>query len=162
MVQITRGNLTSKPTQSPMFSISRRAVAKSAIGCAVYAGAAVWSIWTYEDPAPKGRIVFAVYPPFTKVAGAEYQTNPITAPLFKALKELDDEADANDAAHRSNLLLYEDDKLLGPPHSVHSDIATLGEGRYSHWKDVGIRFSASDNSDPNINGRRYWAVIPIS
>lgn len=145
-----------------MFSISRRTMATSAIACAVYTVAAGWSTWTYEDPAPKGRIVFAVYPPFTKVAGVEYQTNPITAPLFKALKELDNEADANDAAHRSGLLLYEDDKLLGPPHSMHIDIATIGKGRYSHWKGVGIRFSTSDNSDPNANGRRYWAVIPIS
>lgn len=143
-----------------MFSISRRTMVMSGIGCAAYAIAAAWSIWTYKDPAPQGKIVFAIYPPFQRLAGAEYQTNPMTSPLLKALEELDSAADSSDAATRSSLLLYEDSKLLGPPHSAHGQIAILGKGRYSHWKGLGIRFSTSDNSDPNFNGRRYWAAIP--
>jgi hypothetical protein len=49
---------------------------------------------------------------------------------------------------------------------LHDDIRALGGGRYSHWigSDQGtpdgvlessLYFSASDNSDPNENGRRY-------
>lgn len=54
----------------------------------------------------------------------------------------------------SNLRLYEDGRLLGPPHSVHADIATYGGGLYSHWNGS-LVFSASDNSDPRQNGRHY-------
>lgn len=61
----------------------------------------------------------------------------------------------------SPILLYEDDKPLGPP--VHSNlwsIASIGEGRFSHWNHTGMVFSATDNSDPRKNGRKYWAVLP--
>jgi hypothetical protein len=36
----------------------------------------------------------------------------------------------------------------------HIDIKTLGEGRHAFWTDL-FCFSASDNSDPNSNGRSY-------
>jgi hypothetical protein len=48
----------------------------------------------------------------------------------------------------------------GPAHSDHYDIEAIGRGRYSHWKDLGLLLSTSDNTDPNKNGRAYWAVIP--
>jgi hypothetical protein len=63
----------------------------------------------------------------------------------------------------SPILLYEDDRALGPAHSSpHADISRLGMGRYSHWKgnySVFV-FSSSDNTDPRTNGRSYWAVRP--
>jgi hypothetical protein len=67
------------------------------------------------------------------------------------------DADSIDSNERSTLLLYEDDRLLGPPHSTHADVANLGMGRYSHWRNNGsvIIFSSSDNSDPNANARVY-------
>jgi hypothetical protein len=67
------------------------------------------------------------------------------------------DADSVDNNERSTLLLYEDDRLLGPAHSTHADIAKLGMGRFSHWRNNGsvIIFSSSDNSDPNTNGRIY-------
>jgi pectate lyase len=43
--------------------------------------------------------------------------------------------------------------------SPHADIAEFGRGRFSHWGEA-IIFSASDNTDANTNGRRYWAVSP--
>jgi hypothetical protein len=61
----------------------------------------------------------------------------------------------------SPILLYEDDKPLGPP--VQSNlwsIASIGEGRFSHWNHTGMVFSATDNSDPRKNGGKYWAVLP--
>jgi len=44
-------------------------------------------------------------------------------------------------------------------HTIHGDIAKQGSGRYSHWGNS-LVFSASDNSDPNTNGRSYWVVQP--
>ncbi|MBI2298873.1 MAG: carbohydrate-binding protein [Armatimonadetes bacterium] len=58
----------------------------------------------------------------------------------------------------STLHLFEDGKELGPAHFLHADIRTKGEGRFSHWVTM-LYFSASDNSDPRVNGRRYeWRV----
>lgn len=62
--------------------------------------------------------------------------------------------------HASKMLLYEDGLLLGPAHSDHDSIRRTGCGRYSHWRSADgdwLYFSASDNSDPNINGRSYEA-----
>lgn len=58
---------------------------------------------------------------------------------------------------RSSLILYENDRLLGPPHAVHSSIRVDGGGRYSHWHSA-LYFSTSDGSDPNTNGRAYTAI----
>jgi hypothetical protein len=63
-------------------------------------------------------------------------------------------------AQKSPVILYEDDRPLGPARSDHYDVERLGQGRYSHWKHLGILFSASDNSDPRQNGRAYFAVQP--
>jgi len=48
----------------------------------------------------------------------------------------------------------------GRVHSRHDEVEYIGRGRYSHWKDVGILMSTSDNTDPNRNGRRYWIGLP--
>jgi MoaA/NifB/PqqE/SkfB family radical SAM enzyme len=55
---------------------------------------------------------------------------------------------------RSTLRLFEDGVPLLDAHQSHAAIATHGGGRYSHWRSQ-IIFSASDNSDPNTNGRNY-------
>jgi hypothetical protein len=52
------------------------------------------------------------------------------------------------------LSLYEDDRPLGPARTRHPDIREQGGGAFSHW-GTHLYFSASDNSDPNANGRRY-------
>ncbi len=58
----------------------------------------------------------------------------------------------------STLRMFEDGRELGPAHAVHVDIRNQGQGRYSHWNTV-LYFSASDNSDPRTNGRKYtWQV----
>lgn len=69
----------------------------------------------------------------------------------------------------SPLRLFENGKPLGPAHASHTDIRTLGRGRYSHWqrmtgsgphpKLTSLWFSTSDNTDPNDNGRTYEALI---
>jgi parallel beta-helix repeat protein len=64
--------------------------------------------------------------------------------------------DTNDVL-KSTLRLFEGGKEIGPAHSSHADIRTKGLGRFSH-KYTGaetLRFSASDNTDPRINGKSY-------
>jgi hypothetical protein len=61
---------------------------------------------------------------------------------------------------RSQLALFEDERLLGPPHSDHERIRRIGMGAYSHWQGD-LYFSASDGSNPNDNGRRYRAILPL-
>jgi len=70
------------------------------------------------------------------------------------LPQYENSSDNMKEGTRSKLVLYEDGKPLGPAHSLHDDIRTKGGGRYSHWTDT-LYFSASDNSDPNKNGRKY-------
>ncbi|MBR0798139.1 hypothetical protein JQ615_22365 [Bradyrhizobium jicamae] len=79
-------------------------------------------------------------------------------PWFGDLADVPGQFDAS-----SPIILYEDDRPLGPAHSTpHSDISTLGHGRFSHWKGnfSTFVFSSSDNTDPRTNGRTYWAVKP--
>jgi len=57
--------------------------------------------------------------------------------------------------NKSMIVLYEDGKPLGPARSAHADIRQTGQGRYSHWGRESLYFSASDNTDPRTNGRKY-------
>jgi len=70
------------------------------------------------------------------------------------LPDLEPQADNLQLPSNSRLLLFEDDTLLGPAHALHDDIRAYGGGRYSHWL-THLYFSASDNTDPNINRRVY-------
>ncbi|MBJ7413855.1 MAG: methyltransferase domain-containing protein [Niveispirillum sp.] len=63
--------------------------------------------------------------------------------------------------NRSNTVLLEDGKPLGPAHALHQDIAQKGRGAFSHWQQ-GLWFSTSDNSNPNNNGREYSIFIDES
>ena len=88
--------------------------------------------------------------PFTKFGtGVAYQA---------AAPSLEQFSDTSAAPTRSNYLVCENGYVLGPAHSVHAEIIAKGKGRFSHWTATGFVFSASDNSDPNTNGRNYWAV----
>jgi hypothetical protein len=69
--------------------------------------------------------------------------------------------DSSAAPTSSNFVLCEGSLLLGPAHSDHKIIWTDGRGRFSHWSTF-IVFSASDNSDPNTNGRTYKMVQPTA
>lgn len=65
--------------------------------------------------------------------------------------------DTGDALGQSDLQLFENGQPLGPGHTLHQDIRERGAGRFSHWVDQ-VYFSATDNTDPSINGRAYEAV----
>jgi hypothetical protein len=97
-------------------------------------------------------------------------TTPLTGPFSKfdatgyayiaPVPVFDKFADSGDNGNRSRMFICEDGKVLGPAHSPHSDIAKIGRGRFSHWRDIGFIFSTSDNTNPNNSGRRYSAVDP--
>ena len=74
-----------------------------------------------------------------------------------AVPSLENRADSPTSPARSSFFVCENGYRLGPPHTPGGDIAGKGSGRFSHWTSSFI-FSASDNSDPNTNGRRYGAA----
>jgi glycosyltransferase involved in cell wall biosynthesis len=59
---------------------------------------------------------------------------------------------------RSNLVVLEDGKALGPAHSTHDSVRRVGKGAYSHWRER-LYFSSSDNTDPTKNGRSYAVFL---
>jgi hypothetical protein len=69
--------------------------------------------------------------------------------------------DTSAAPSQSALRIFENGTELGPAHSVHANIRTLGLGRFSHWGSD-LYFSASDNTDPRTNGRTYAYRIGFS
>ena len=64
------------------------------------------------------------------------------------------------SGNKSMLMLFEDGKRLGAARSAHAEIRKQGQGRFSHWTRAGLYFSASDNSDPRSNGRKYEVASP--
>jgi SAM-dependent methyltransferase len=89
--------------------------------------------------------------PFTPDGGHAWSA-PVSA--------LPEQADSDQAPHRSVLTLYEDGVPLRPAHALLEEVRTVGFGAYCHRGDR-LCFSASDNSDPNMNGRRYrYALSP--
>ena len=69
-------------------------------------------------------------------------------------------ADTTDAPLQSTLRAYEDGRPLGPAHATPAQVRDLGRGRFSH-SGSSLVFSTSDNSDPNLNGRRYTATYLV-
>lgn len=69
-------------------------------------------------------------------------------------------ADTDALPRRSPLILCEDGRPLGPPHSLHAAIRESGGGAFSHWKDE-LYLSTPDGSDPNRNGRLYDLRSPL-
>jgi hypothetical protein len=105
-----------------------------------------------DVPGVKIRLM----PPFAQLEGSKFAVAKERYELFDEL------ADSEDNDGRSTIELYENDTRLGPAHSDHSDIASLGRGRFSHWRKNGttVYWSSSDNTDPATNGRAYWMVRP--
>jgi hypothetical protein len=62
------------------------------------------------------------------------------------------------ALYRSDLVLFEDGRRLGPARGKFQDIQSTGAGSYMHW-GRGVVFSAADNSDPRVNGREYTVKV---
>ena len=101
-------------------------------------------------------LLFLLFPP-----GRQIEKDLLLAPPFSSmggfafLKELSIDAPSDlTAANASNLVLYENNIELAPAHAIHENIRQSGAGAYSHW-GRNLYFSATDNSDPNKNGRQY-------
>jgi hypothetical protein len=113
--------------------------------------ATLWGM-NYVWPAcPSGRVT-ALTRPFAKYAATGFA-------YVKELPNLGIAGDSSDAPTRSTLQVCENNNLLGPLHTTHAEIVKEGHGRFSHWGSS-LVFSASDNSDPNSNGRNYSVVQP--
>jgi hypothetical protein len=62
--------------------------------------------------------------------------------------------DDSDNHDKSDLQLWEGDKLLGPAHAVHSRIRKLGGGLYSHWGRK-LFLSSAVADEPVASGLAY-------
>jgi hypothetical protein len=102
------------------------------------------------EPTPADQII-QLQRPFIKMEGSDLAFT-VRIPSLEQL------ADSVTAPTQSPFLLFENDRALGPAHSTHVDIATLGHGRFSHWTGAGFIFSSSDGTSPQSNGRTYLAV----
>jgi hypothetical protein len=110
---------------------------------------------TKEWTAPDAKIALKLQRPFTRFGPENGFASNATVP------EITNLADVEEASRSSPTLLYEDDRLLGSPHSRYQHIVDEGRGAYSHWKNSdGFVFSTSDGTNPNTSGRTYWAEIP--
>ena len=136
--------------------------------CAIVAGFAYFSVayWlkvTYVpphmssiEPGVSGEKIL-LRRPFVRFLNSDFAMIA-SDHLFVAL------ADSVDNNDRSTIEIYENEIRVGPAHSTHADVARIGRGRFSHWRNNGaiFVFSSTDNSDPQTNRRAYWAVKPDS
>lgn len=119
---------------------------------ATYFPAAYWYRQSYVPlPEPKGAIIH--------LQSFHTLGPPGTFGYYSVAQFIQKEADTADAPERSPYVLYENGKPLGPAHSSKEDIELIGRGRFGHIDSM-FMFAASDNSDPRVNGRTYWVVLP--
>jgi hypothetical protein len=128
-----------------------------AISAIIVCGMLGWLKRT-TDVTPQGSLVVALYPPYFNEAGMAWLAEHMLPFDQKQLLPYAD--DPKVQVGHSPVMIYEEGKPLGPAHSNFAEISKIGKGRFNYWIGQGLIFSASDGSDPNRNGRRYWAVVP--
>lgn len=142
---------------APRLIVSADPISKWRVTCAAgMAFAALWFSWALWL---HGSYVESARPPGT-VSKLNFIYNLAGLAYISPAPSVDGLADKEPDGQISPLLLYENDRPLGPAHSAQLDTMNIGLGRFSHWKGHGFVFSASDNSDPRTNGRNYWIVDP--
>ena len=132
--------------------------------------------WTLSWTLKTALVLFAAYFPIAFYLKYTYVPRPDPPPVTylegsfirfgtgnafivaNPIPMIDGIADSPEDPFKSTIVLLENGKPLGPPHSVHSEIVREGGRRYSHWRGLGIIFSTSDNSDPNSN----WNIYSIT
>lgn len=77
---------------------------------------------------------------------------------YKLSSAVNVSGDSNSDKTKSPLRLFENGIELTSAHAVHEDIRKQGKGRFSHWGTT-LYFSASDNSNPLTNGRKYTYTL---
>lgn len=60
-------------------------------------------------------------------------------------------ADTEESPTRSSLRVFQNGEQLQYPHTIHSRIGEVGDGRYSHWGRY-LLFSTIGNVDPRLDG----------
>ena len=75
------------------------------------------------------------------------------------VSELESMADNMANPCRSPVYLLEDGRQLPMPHSIHDDIAQIGNGRFSHWGRY-VQFASVSATGPNVDQNRFLLVIP--
>jgi hypothetical protein len=131
-----------------------RILVKSIGALSIVAASFFVTLWVmnYISPTCPQGTTTALARPFEKFGQPGFA-------YMKALPNFDSVSDSSDAPTRSKLLVCENNNLLGPMHTAHAEVAKEGHGRYSHWTTY-LVFSASDNTDPNTNGRTYSVMQP--
>ena len=146
----------------PVMSVHARQTAMMFIAAVIVCGLLELAQWDSDDVTLRvtspGSLVVALYPPFQKDGDLAWRAVRIRSQDMKALLPYADDPAA--AEGHSPVMVYEDGRPLGPAHSNFADISKLGHGRFTFWTGQGLFFSTSDGSNPNDNGRRYWAVVP--
>jgi hypothetical protein len=130
---------------------------KLAIGLAAFAVYLSVALWLKNSdvpsaPPPPGTVL-QLKRPFNEFSNTNSFAYYANAP------SLDGEADTIGEA-KSPYVVYENNRPLGPAHAIHTEIANLGYGRFSHWKGIGFVVSSSDGTSPASNGRKYRVVLP--
>ena len=144
-------DLRKTPLQSLIARRTRFVLAASAAVYGIYIAVAplAASKSSFARPVDNARLLIGFQKPF-----------PERFLYVLRVDQLCEFEDADEGDQKSPVILYENDKPLGPAHNNHDDIEWLGQGRYTHLKNHGILMSTSDNSDPRTNGRRYYVVAP--
>jgi hypothetical protein len=128
---------------------SRIKIVCASLSLIVYFVAAFWLKQSYIPPAEPPGEKFELSRPFALLDNHAFVA---TAP--RGL----DIASNSRGDSRSSVMLYENDRQLGPARSARADIASLGAGRFTDSEGRFIIFSSSDNTEPNTTGRKYWVV----
>lgn len=115
---------------------------------------AVFQKISRKSPAT-GKMIALMVRPFAHRLGTE--NRPIVHERGCAYKSSGWSNAQVDQESAGGYVLFEDATPLSLPASIHEDIRMLGQGRYSFWNSD-IVFSASDNSDPVVNGRKYYLL----
>lgn len=104
------------------------------------------------DDFSNAKMVIHLQPPFVHIDGLAY---------FASAPQLNEIADTMEQPTRSPALLFENNELIGPAHTLHAEIAKLGSGRFSHWgPSGGVIFSSPSGKFSETGGKVYWLVVP--
>jgi hypothetical protein len=129
---------------------SRIKIACASLSLIVYFVAAFWLKQSYVPPVEPPGEKFELSRPFGLLDNHAF--------VAKAPPGFDTAANSRADESRSSIMLYENDRQLGPARSARADIANLGAGRFTDWEGRFFIFSSSDNTEPNSTGRKYWVV----
>jgi hypothetical protein len=102
-----------------------------------------------------GIVLFALYLPAALWLGRFY--TPVPRPPGSLVVPLLKIESVSASFYRSQTFI----RNTKAPLMLYEDLAPIGPAEFS-MSALGsfVTFSASDNSDPNTNGRHYWLVLP--